>query len=222
VTWFTGTGGTDCQKGNPVNSFPSGTYSMAAAFDFRGMTDGEPWAEEWTVNGEVLYSADYVWNLGNQGSTYSCLYNESQPMPEGNYHVEFYAGPNYDRLTQSDVTVGGGGSNPSQNVARGVVTVYGQVYDANSNIVLPNAEVYVLNPGTSYANWKSNNYADADIYSFAKSDNQGNYTIPDKLALNVGYTIVAYLDGYTITFGDDLVWTEQDPVNYQMDISLSN
>ena len=96
------------------------------------------------------------------------------------------------------------------------------MYDANSNIVLPNAEIYVLNPGTSYANWKSNNYADADIYSFAKSDNQGNYTIPDKLALNIGYTIVAYLDGYTITFGDDLVWTEQDPVNYQMDISLSN
>jgi len=222
LTWYTGTGGANCQLGNQVNSFSSGINSMAAAFDFSGMTDGEPWAEEWTVNGDVLYSADYVWNLGRQGSTYSCLYNETQAMPDGDYHVEFYAGQNYDRLTHGNVTVGGGGSNPNQNVARGVVTVYGQVYDANSNNVLPNAEIYVLYPGTSYADWKANNFADADIYSFANSDNNGNYTLPDKLALNVGYTFVVYVEGYKITFGDDLVWTDQDPVNYQMDVSMSN
>jgi serine protease Do len=223
ITWYTGTGGANCELGNPVNSFPSNTYSMAAAFDFSGMTDGEPWAEEWTVDGDVLYSSDYVWNLGQQGTTYSCLYNETEPMPDGNYHVEFYAGQNYDRLTQADMTIGGGGgSTPNQNVARGVVTVFGQVYDANSNNALPNAEVYVLNPGTTYANWKSNNYADADIFSFTNSDNQGNYSLPDKLALNIGYTFVVYVDGYTITFGDDLVWTDQDPLNYQMDISMSN
>ncbi len=223
VTWYTGSGGADCEMVNQVNSFPSGTYSMAAAFDFSGMTDGEPWAEEWTVDGETLYSSDYVWNLGRQGTTYSCLYNETQPMPDGNYHVEFYAGQNYDRLTQGDVTVGGGGgNNPNPNVGQGVVTVFGQVYDVNSNNPLPDAEVYVLNPGTTYAEWKANNYADADIFSFATSDNQGNYTLPDKLVLNIGYTFVVYKDGYTITFGDDLVWTDQDPLNYQMDISLSN
>lgn len=222
ITWYTGTGGADCQLGSQVNSFPSGTYAMAAAFDFSGMTDGEPWAEEWTVGGEVLYSSDYVWNLGSQGSTFSCLYNETQPMPEGNYHVEFYAGQDFALLTQADVSVGGGGSNPNPNVARGVVTVFGQVYDVNSNNPLPNAEVYVLNPGITYADWKANNYADADIFSFAKSDNQGYYSLPDKLALNIGYTFVVYVEGYTITFGDDLVWTDQDPVNYQMDVSMSN
>lgn len=223
ITWYTGSGGADCEMVDQVSSFASGTYSMAAAFDFSGMTDGEPWAEEWTVDGDVLYSSDYVWNLGRQGTTYSCLYNETQPMPDGNYHVEFYAGENYDRLTQGDVTVGGGGGgNPNPNVDQGVVTVFGQVYDVNSNNPLPDAEIYVLNPGTTYANWKANNYADADIYSFTTSDYQGNYTLPDKLALNIGYTFVVYKDGYSITFGDDLVWTVQDPLDYQMDISLSN
>ena len=64
--------------------------------------------------------------------------------------------------------------------------------------------------------------ADADIFSYTNSDNKGNYTLPDKLALNIGYTFVVYVDGYTITFGDDLVWTDQDPLNYQMDVSMSN
>ena len=127
------------------------------------------------------------------------------------------------RLTQGDFIVGGGGgSTPDPNVARGVVTVFGLVYDANSNNPLPNAEVYVLNPGTTYASWKTNNYADADVFSFTNSDNNGNYTLPDKLALNIGYTFVVYVEGYTIIFGDDLVWTDQDPLNYQMDVSMSN
>ena len=144
-------------------------------------------------------------------------------MPDGNYHLELYAGEELNRLAQSDVIVGGsGGSNPNPNVATGVVTLFGQVYDANSNNPLPNAEVYVLQPGTTFDQWKANEFADGDIFTFAKSDNQGNYTLPDKLALNVGYSIVVYVEGYSITFGDDLVWTDQDPVNYQMDISMSN
>ncbi|OGN74572.1 MAG: hypothetical protein A2X25_06740 [Chloroflexi bacterium GWB2_49_20] len=223
VTWYTGTGGADCELGDQVNSYSSGVNAMAAAFDFSGMTDGESWAEEWTIDGEVLYSSQYVWNLGSQGSTYTCLYNSQSPMPDGNYHLELYAGEELNRLAQSDVIVGGsGGSNPNPNVATGVVTLFGQVYDANSNNPLPNAEVYVLQPGTTFDQWKANEFADGDIFTFAKSDNQGNYTLPDKLALNVGYSIVVYVEGYSITFGDDLVWTDQDPVNYQMDISMSN
>jgi serine protease Do len=213
VAWYTGTGGADCQLGDPVNSFPSSTYSVAAAFDFSGMTDGESWAEKWTVGGEVLYSS----------SSFTCLYKEQDPLPEGNYHLELYAGENLDRLAQADVVVGGtGGSNPNPNVSQGVVTLYGQVYDANSNNPLPNAEVYVLIPGTTFADWKANNFADGDIFSFTTSDNQGNFTLPDKLVLNVGYSIAVYVNGYPITFGDDLIWTDQDPLEFQMNISMSN
>jgi hypothetical protein len=196
---------------------------VAAAFDFSGMTDGESWAEKWTVGGEVLYSSDYVWNLGSEGSSFTCLYKEQDPLPEGNYHLELYAGENLDRLAQADVVVGGtGGSNPNPNVSQGVVTLYGQVYDANSNNPLPNAEVYVLIPGTTFADWKANNFADGDIFSFTTSDNQGNFTLPDKLVLNVGYSIAVYVNGYPITFGDDLIWTDQDPLEFQMNISMSN
>jgi S1-C subfamily serine protease len=219
ITWYTAT--SDCQMQDPVNAFPSGTSAMAGAFSFSGMTDGEPWAEEWKVNGEVIYSSQYAWNYGEQGNTSTCLYNSQSGMPEGNYHIELYAGQDLDLLTQSDVAVGGGTTGPGQPTNEGVVTVFGQVTDADSGNPLPGAQIFVLNPGTTFAQWKTNNFADADIFSYAKADDQGNYVLPDKLALNVGYTFAVYVEGYSITGGDNLTWTSQDPVNYQMDIPMS-
>ena len=216
ITWYTAMGGSDCQAQDQVNAFPSGTDAMAAAFSFSGMTDGESWAEEWKVDGEVIYSSQYAWNYGSQGDTFTCLYNSQSSMPEGNYHIELYAGQNLDLLTQSDVVVG-----PGQTTNQGVVTVFGQVTDADSGNPLPGAQVYVLLPGITYSQWKANNYDEADLFSYAMADDQGNYVLPDKLALDVGYTFAIYAEGYGITYGDNLVWTSQDPLNYQMDISLS-
>ncbi len=222
ITWYSVTGGSDCQLADQVNAFPSGTIAMAAAFSFNGMTDGEPWAEEWKVNGEILYSSQYSWNSGDQGDTFTCLYNDQSGMPEGNYHIELYAGQNLDLLTQSDVVVGGSAnSGPSQPSNQGVVTVFGQVLDADSNNPLPGAEIYVLNPGITFDQWTANNFADADIFSFAKADDQGNYSLPDKLSLDVGYTLVVYVEGYKITYGDNNVWTSHDALYYQWDISMS-
>jgi len=222
INWYNAEGGSDCQVTDQVNAFIPGTTAMAAAFSFSGMTDGEPWAEEWTVDGDILYSSQYSWNSGEHGNTFTCLFNTQSGMPEGNYHLELYAGQNLDRLTQSDVVVGGGtNSGPSQPPNQGVVTVFGQVLDADSNNPLPGAEIYVLKPGITYDQWKANNFADPDIYSFAKTDNQGNYSLPDRLALDVGYTFVIFVDGYKIQFGDNLVWTSQDPLNYRWDFALS-
>lgn len=209
--------------GNQVNSFPSDTHSMAAGFDYSGMTDGEPWGERWTVDGDELYASQYKWDLGNQGSTYTCLYNDQSPLPDGNYHLELYAGENLDLIAQSDVVVGGsGGGIPNQGYGQGVVTLYGQVYDANSNNAVAGADVYILMPGVTFAQWKADNFPEDSIFTSSKSDNQGYYSMPVKLALNVGYTVVAYAEGYNIQFGDNLEWTDQDPVDYQMDISMSN
>ncbi|MCX6038685.1 MAG: trypsin-like peptidase domain-containing protein [Chloroflexi bacterium] len=222
ITWYSVTGGSDCQLADQVNAFPPGTIAMAAAFSFNGMTDGEPWAEAWTVDGDTVYSDQYSWNSGSQGNTSTCVYNTQSGMPEGNYHIELYAGQNLDLLTQSDVVVGGSANNgPSQPSDQGVVTVFGQVLDADSNNPLPGAEIYVLNPGITFDQWKANDFADADIFSFAKADDQGNYSLPDKLSLDVGYTLVVYVEGYKITYGDNNVWTSQDPLNYQWDISMS-
>jgi len=221
ITWYTASGGSDCQLQDSVDAFPAGTTAMAAAFNFNGMTDGEPWAEEWKVDGEILYSSQYSWNSGSQGDTSTCLYNSQSGMPEGNYHLELYAGQNLDLLTQSDIVVGGTNSGPSQPSGQGVVTLFGQITDADSGNPLPGAGIFVLNPGITFAQWKANNLADADIFAFAKADNQGNYSVSEKLALEVGYTIVIVAKDYNTKFGDLLVWTDQDPLDYQFDVSLS-
>jgi S1-C subfamily serine protease len=221
ISWYTATGGSDCQVKDPVTGFPSGTTSMAAAFSFSGMTDGEPWAEKWTVDGQELYSSQYSWSSGEQGNTFTCLYNSQSGMPEGNYHIELYAGTDLSLMTQSDVVVGGESNGALPPTNQGVVTVSGRVLDADSKNSLPGAEIYVLNPGISFDKWTNDGFANADIFTYAKADNQGNYSLPDKLALNVGYTIVVYAEGYKITYGDDISWTSQDPLNYQMDLKLS-
>jgi len=221
ITWYTAS--SDCQLQDPVTAFPSGTAAMVAAFSFNGMTDGEPWAEEWKVDGEVLYSSQYSWSLSGQGNTSTCLFNSESGMPEGNYHLELYAGQNLDLLTQSDIVVGASTNNgPSQPSNQGVVTVSGQVLDADSHNPLPGAEIYVLKPDLTFSQWKANDYADSDIFTFAKSDNQGYYSLPDKLALDVGYTFVMYVDGYSINYADNLVWSSQDPLNYELNLTMSN
>lgn len=220
VTWYTATIGEDCQAQDPVSSFPSGTTAMAAAFSFSGMTDGEPWAEEWKVDGEVIYSSQYAWNSGDHGDTYTCLYNSDGTMPEGNYHLELYAGQNLDRLTQSDVVVGGGGGSP-QPSSQGVVSVSGYVIDADTENPLPGAEIYVLKPGITFDDWQANDFADSDLYTYAKADNQGYYALPDKLSLDVGYTFIMFVEGYAVNYADGLVWSAGDPVDFQLNLSMS-
>jgi S1-C subfamily serine protease len=225
ITWYSATGGSDCKVKDPVNSFPSGTSAMAGVFNFSGMTDGEPWAEKWLVDGQELYSTTdkpAQWGSGSDGKTYTCLFSSQSGMPEGNYHVELYAGTNLQLMTQSDVVVGGGsGPGPNPQPDQGVVTVYGQIVDGGTLNPLPGAQVFVLVPGKTFAQWKTDNFADADIFTSAKADNQGNYTMPDKLALNVEYTFIVFMKDYKITYGDGLVWTDKDPVNYPMNVNLT-
>jgi serine protease Do len=220
VTWLSATN--DCQAQVPVDVFPSGTIAMAAGFSFQGMTDGEPWAQKWTVDGQELYSNQDVWSFGQQGDTSTCLYNTDGGMPEGSYHLELYAGKNLDLLTQADVVVGTASNNgQNQSSGQGQVSVSGHVVDADSSNPIPGAEIYVLKANFTFANWKDDGYADKDIFSYAKADNQGFYSLPDKLSQDVGYTFIMFVDGYSVNYADNLVWTSSDPLNYQLDLSMS-
>jgi hypothetical protein len=105
ITWHTGTGLFDCQPGDPVESFPSGTTAVAAVWNYESMTDGEPWGAEWSRNGEVLYASQYTWDFGNQGQRYLCFYDQDG-LPDGDYHLDLFAGPDRTLITQSDVVVG--------------------------------------------------------------------------------------------------------------------
>lgn len=215
ITWFS----VDDQGNflDPVNSYPSGTGTVVATFEFAGMADGELWAEVWSIDGEQVYSDQYQWDQGNQGSYYTWLANGGDPLPDGAYHVELYAGPNMPLLTEGDVSVGGGGGQPATPHVHGDVFLYGTIIDGDTNRAIGGAVVGVLMPGVTYDQWSGD---EAEVFTWAETDRNGQYALPDPIARDTPYTIFVYAEGYRSKYGDGLVWTAQDPSQYQFDLSL--
>jgi hypothetical protein len=222
ITWYSVSGGSACTLEQPITSYPSNTVAMAAAFDFTGMTDGQEWAELWTVDGQEIYSGKYAWTEGESGQTFTCIYANEGSLPDGNYKLQLFAGTNSPLLAESNVTVGGGGSGvvvppPSSSG----VTLYGTVTDADTGGPIANATVFVLVPGVTYDAWSGRNYPDADVYMYALTDSNGYYEMPYTVERSQSYTVVAGAQGYYDRYGDNLVWTDQDANPYQMDIQMT-
>ena len=217
ITWMTAA--SDCTLQAQVTSYPSGIDVMAAAWSFNGMTDGEPWSVEYKLDGTVIFTQQYSWNAGSQGNYSHCL-TSGQGFPDGTYHISLFAGTNNTLLTQADVVVGGG--TPPQNPSgQGVVTISGQVVDGDSLNPLPGAEIYVLNPGITFTQWKADQGALSDVFTSTKADDQGNFVLPDKLALNVSYTIVFYSEGYLLKVFENQTLDSTTPVNLQLLIKMN-
>jgi serine protease Do len=220
IQWFT----VD-DKGNlgdQVNSYPHGTTVLVAMFSFSGFTDGETWSESWSSGGQEVYSDTYSWDQGTDGVYGTTLGNQGDPIPDGTYHLELFAGTSQDPLTQSDVVVGraSGPGNSQPGSMGSAVQLSGTITDSSSGNPIQGAYVFALNSGITYDDWSSSDYSQDDIFTYTKTDANGKYTLPAKLSRNTPYTIVVAAEGYYDQYGDNLIWTDQDPSNYTMDISM--
>jgi S1-C subfamily serine protease len=219
VSWYEAN--SNCDKGNQVSSFSSGISAMTAAFDFSGMTDGQAWGSSWTSNGEAIYQSNEAWDSGASGSYSFCLYNSSNPIPDGNYAVQFFVGEDARVLTQGTVTVGSGTSNvPTQPPSNGI-SLFGTVTDAATGNPVANAYVFVLVSGVNYDSWAAANYPDTQILMMTKTDANGNYRMPSTFQRNLPFTIVISAKGYYDKYGDNLVWTDTDASDYRIDAQLN-
>jgi len=215
--WFT----VDSQGnlGDEVSSYPSGTSVLVAAFNFSGFTNGETWSEAWTSGGKTVSSGSYNWDQGSQGTYGTSLSKQGDPIADGKYHLELYAGGSNSPLTSGDVVVGSG-STPSQPTTGGGVTISGTITDENSGNPISDAYVIVLKTGNNFKDWSDAGFPKDAVLTFAKTDANGQYQLPVKLNRNTPYTIVASAEGYIDSYGDNLQWSDQDPSNYTMDITL--
>jgi serine protease Do len=205
--------------GDEVSAYSSGTTVMVAAFQFSGFTNGESWSEIWTSGGNTLYSGSYNWDQGSDGTYGTSLSHQGDPLPDGKYHLELYAGGGSNPLTQGDVVIGTGASD-NQPTSGGGVTLSGTVSDENSGNPISGAYVIVLKTGNNFNDWADAGYPKDAVLTYAKTDSNGEYVLPVKLSRNTPYSLVASAEGYIDSYGDDLVWTDQDPSNYTMDITL--
>jgi serine protease Do len=218
ISWFA----VDSQGnvGDKVTSYPSGTTRMIAAFKFSGFVNGEPWSETWTSGGQTVYTGSYTWDQGSDGTYGTSLSNQGDPISDGSYHLELFAGSATGPLTQSDVVVGSGSSNP-QPSAKGGIQVSGTVTDRATGNPIPDTYVLILNSGIKYEDFVAAGYPKTDILMYAKSDANGQYVLPKKLARNTPYTLVASAQGYYDAYGEDLLWDDQKPADFTMDITMS-
>ena len=218
ISWFT----VDSQGsiGDKVDSYPTGTTVMLAAFKFGGFVNGEPWSEIWTSGGTEVYKGTYKWDQGTDGTYGTTLSNQGQPLADGTYHLELFAGSGTDPLVTSDVVVGkaSGGSKPGK---KGGIQISGTVTDKATGNPIAAVYVIILNSGVNYADWVAANYTKADILTYTQSDSNGQYALPVKLSRNTPYTIVASAKGYYDVYGDSLTWDDTKPANFTMDIALS-
>lgn len=211
-------------QGDTINSY-SGTFlCIATIFDYSGMTNGELLVEHWFLNGEKVAEYSYAWEWDENGTFATWLPNDGDPMPNGTYKLELYAGDNLTLMgTSPAVEVSGstGGSTQPQNESSGnTITVYGQVYDSASNKPINGAYVFVLNPGITYDEWANANYPDKDISTYLQTGSDGRYKITD-IPRNTEFTLVFSAQGYYDSYADNLSAGDNDPAENEINVGLS-
>ena len=212
-----------CDLGDVVTSYPTSTLCLGARFDYSGMTAGELVREQWYLNGEQAAEYSYSWEWETEGSFGTYLPNKGDPLPEGEYYVEIYAGSNNNLIgTSGSVPVGtGGGGGTTPPVSSGdTITVYGIVTDADTGNPISGAYVFILSPGITYDQWQSENFADKYIEASLKTTGSGGYSISE-IPRNTLFTIVFAADGYLDKFGDNLQATSSDPEQFELNVALN-
>ncbi|MBI5964457.1 MAG: trypsin-like peptidase domain-containing protein [Chloroflexi bacterium] len=222
--WLEATYGSDgCDLGNVVTSFPSSALCIGTGFDYSGMTAGELVREQWYLNGQPASEYSYSWEWETDGSFGTFLPNGGDPMPQGEYYVEIYAG-SADHLigTSGKVSVGsgGGGTTPPPVSSGDTITVYGVVTDADTGNPISGAYVFILSPGITYEQWGKENYADKYIVASLKTTGSGGYSITE-IPRNTLFTIVFAADGYLDKFGDNLQASSSDPEQFELNVALN-
>ena len=172
---------------NTAQSFQSGVQRINAVFSYSGMVDGETYGLRWLVDNQEVASSQDPWGFGPQGNcTAFYLFNEAEPIPDGQYQVEVYAGDGLPLLAQAVTSVGGA---PQGNTDSGGVAIQGQVTDANTGGGIGGIMFIILNPGVDPDQWTQNITEDA-IYTGAETDGQGYYQLQHQLSRGQKYGIV--------------------------------
>ena len=219
--WLDATYNSDgCELGDIVTSFPSSALCIGAGFDYSGMTAGELVREQWYLNGQPAGEYSYTWEWETDGSFGTYLPNGGDPMPQGEYYVEIYAGSNNNLIGTSGTVMVGSGGGTTPPPSSDTVTVYGVITDADTGKPISGAYVFILSPGITYDQWGRENYADKYVEASLKTNNSGGYSISG-IPRNTQFTIVFAANGYLDKFGDNLEVSPSDPSELELNVAMN-
>jgi putative serine protease PepD len=180
-----------CEPGTRVSSFPSSTRQITALFDHNGFAANEDLVYQWRLDGDVVLrdglrlSAD-----APSGGCFSSSIWLDRGLPDGDYRVEMFAGPDLLGVASAQTTVGG-------VAASG--TVSGRVIDVDSGAPIVGAVVYLLAPGTDPEAWFYVPASD-DVVSYATTRRDGRFRV-EGVAPGVTYPAAVLADDYLPTGG---------------------
>jgi len=168
----------------PVAEFGTDAEQISGIFDYSGMVDGQEFALYWLLDEEVVVEDNFLWDFGSAAPCFPFfVHNGGDPLPEGVYTLLLYTGEGLPLIAEvtTQVTDAPG--------AEGVL-VSGQVVDAETGNPIAGAAVIVLKPGVDVDDWLAGG-SDEDIYTWAETDANGEYTLPDLLLYGVNYPAAA-------------------------------
>jgi hypothetical protein len=172
----------------PLESYPRGALAIVSAWSYQDMADGEDFVALYYHDHEFIYSDFFAWDEGSNNQCYVLSLNYGgSAMPDGDYRIEIYAGKGYPLIASADTAIG--------PVKSGDVKLTGGIYDGLTYDGIPDASLTVLNPGVDPDAWLDAP-TESDIFTAAKTDKSGNYTVADKMERQVDYPIVVVAEGY--------------------------
>jgi hypothetical protein len=207
---------------NSLTQYGRGTVAVIAIFSYKGLADGEEVLEVWYLNDELVSSFVYEWELGERGDCAAFYtHNFGEELAAGTYLVELYVGADLEFIASESVQVGqgSGATGTMPDAVEDGVTLQGTVVDADTGRGIENAGIFLLNPGVNLDDW-FDNPNENDVYSFAETDSNGDYILPDLLERGVSYPAIAAAEGYVPADGFLDIETD-DPDIIIVDLELS-
>jgi hypothetical protein len=226
ITWADDFSDADQCAIGPRDSYPSNTTLAVAIFEYSGLVDGEQMMIAWWMDDEIMSTTVFEWSEGASGDcTAFYFHNYGDPIPNGNYAVEVYAGSELEFVGVAETAVGSGTStnsgdnNNTGSTTKDSIQVEGEILDADSGKPLRGAVIFILQPGTDLDAWLDNP-TDAEVYAFAETDQKGYFFLPQPLQRGVEYPGVAGLTGYRNNEGY-LEFSADDPDTIYLTLELS-
>lgn len=212
ITFASGVG-TDGEPVDPGTTFPSGLEELHFFSSYVGMADGVRLGERWLLDGEELLDFEVSWEGGESGTFHDLIYHSSgQPLPDGEYTMELYVG---GQLVQQATAVVGTGAAPTpEPPPTDGLYIQGYILDADTGRGIPGAVYLVLDPGVTVDSWDG---SDDQVYTWAETDADGYFELPDPLERGQRYTFIAGAEAYRPAFGEDLlVGDEASPLEVEI------
>lgn len=210
TTWAEDFDDNNCALG-PLERYKSGALAVVSVWSYEQMANGEDFLVLYYIDQELTANNLWAWEDGEKDDCFALwFHNYGDPLPNGDYRIEVYAGKGFPLIDAANTTIG--------PIQEGDIKLKGQVVDYLTGNGIPDATFIILNPGVDLDVWL-NDPDETDIYTVATTDSNGNYALSDPLERLVEYSVVVVADGYNPAWGP-IRFGMTDPAQITFDVSL--